>query len=336
MTSKSKRTMAPKTTTALTMTRTSTPTESVTRRSILKSAGLAAAAPAVGVVAASALAPAAHAQPAGDDFRVEQDIVYGRGGEIDLHLDIYHPDPANAKPMAVIHLHGGGFFTGSKAGVATSARMFARQGYVGIAAQYRLTGQARWPAQIEDTKAAIRWTRANADRLNVEPDKIGIAGYSAGGLLALFAAGTADEDRFEGEGGNAGVSSKVQACIAFYAATRANPGLLPDDANPAQLADASPGSHISPDFAPTIFLHGIEDTTIPYTSSVEFFNRLHKAGVKADLHLIQGAPHAYEGRNPDAALASAQAANLFLERVVVNPTDYPPFGFGGGGRRRPA
>jgi hypothetical protein len=115
---------------------------------------------------------------------------------------------------------------------------------------------------------------------------------------------------------------------------------MPDGgATPEALAAASPGTYIDKDFAPTIFLHGIEDTTIPYTSSVDFFNKLHAVGVKADLHLIQGAPHAYEGRNEDAALASAQAANLFLDRLVVNPTDYPPFGFGGpggggpGGRR---
>lgn len=301
----------------------------INRRHFVRSAGALAAVPALGAVTA-------HAQqaPAGV-IKIEEDVIFGKGGDVDLPLDIYHPAPANAKRMAVIHLFGGGFFTGSKQGVATSSRMFAGQGYTSIASTYRLTGQARWPAQIEDTKAAIRWTRANADRLNIDADKIGIAGYSAGGMLALFAAGTGDRPEFEGTGGNAGVSSKVQACVAFYAATRATPGLMPegsgDDA--AALDAASPTSYISADFAPTCFLHGVADTTIPYRSSVDFFNRLHEAGVAADLHLIQGAPHAYEGRNPDAALASAQIANLFLDRLVVNPTEYPPFGFGGRGGR---
>ena len=82
-------------------------------------------------------------------------------------------------------------------------------GYVSIASQYRLTGQGRWPAQIEDVKAAIRWTRANATRLNIDADKIAAAGYSAGGLMALFAAATQDRKEFDGNGGNAGVSTKV-------------------------------------------------------------------------------------------------------------------------------
>lgn len=299
----------------------------ISRRSFVQSAGAIAAVPALGAVAVSR----AHAQvPAEADLRIDKDIVFGKGGDLDLPLDVYHP-AASSKRMAVIHLYGGGFFTGSKQGVATSARAFAGQGYTGIASTYRLTGQGRWPAQIEDVKAALRWTRANAERLDIDADKIAIAGYSAGGMLALFAAGTGDRPEFEGSGGNAGVSSKVAACVAFYPATGATPNLMPEGgADEAALAAASPGTYISADFAPTIFLHGMADTTIPYTSSLDFFNRLHEAGVKVDLHLLQGAPHAYEGRNQDAALASAQVANLFLDRVVVNPTEYPPFGFGGG------
>lgn len=300
----------------------------VSRRRFVQSAGIVAAVPALGGLPAQARAQV----PAAADLEIDKDIVFGKGGDIDLPLDVYHPAAANAKRMAIVHLYGGGFRAGSKEGVATSCRAFAGEGYVGIASTYRLTGQARWPAQIEDVKAAIRWTRANADRLEIDADKIGVAGYSAGGMLALFAAATSDRHEFEGMGGSAGVSSKVAACVAFYPAVGATPGLLPDGADEAALAAASPGTYISADFAPTIFLHGLADTTIPYTSSVDFFNKLHEAGVKVDLHLFQGAPHAYEIRNEDAALASAQVANLFLDRVVVNPKDYPPFGFGRGGR----
>src|SRR5436190_20431861 len=109
--------------------------------------------------------------------------------------------------MAIIHIHGGRFTQGSKAGLASSSRAFAGLGYVSIASQYRLAGQGKWPAQIEDVKAAIRWTRANAAKLGIDADKIAIAGYSAGGLMALVAAGTGDKAEFEGSGGNAGVSS---------------------------------------------------------------------------------------------------------------------------------
>jgi len=211
------------------------------------------------------------------DIKVESDVVYGKGGDLDLRLDIYRPLTGTEKRMAVIHIHGGGFTQGSKTGVASSSRAFARQGYVSIASQYRLTGQGRWPAQIEDVKAAIRWTRANASMLNIDPARVAVAGYSAGGLMALFAAGTSDQKEFEGNGGNAGVSSKVAACVGFYPAVSANRNLLPDGADQAAIDAAGAASRISPNFAPTIFLHGLADTTIPPQSSVNFFEKLRAA-----------------------------------------------------------
>jgi acetyl esterase/lipase len=293
----------------------------ISRRSFVRSTGAIAAVPALGTVAASL----AEAQGAAA-IEVEKDIRFGTGGGLDLHLDVYHPVRANAKRMAIIHLHGGGFSRGNKEGVEIPARAFTAQGYVSVASAYRLTGQARWPAPIEDTKAAIRWTRANAERLNIDADKIAIAGYSAGGLLALFAAGTGDRREFEGNGGNAGISSKVAACIAVYPAVTATRGLMPEghDGEAARAA-ASPGAYISAGFAPSLFVHGVADEVIPYTSSVDFFDQLHTVGVKADLHLFQGATHAFVTRNEDAALAAAQVANLFLDRVVINPKAYPPF-----------
>jgi len=301
----------------------------VTRRGFFQSAGIVAVTPAIGAMAAGAQQPATA-------LKIESDIVYGKGGDMELHLDIYHPPAGAEKKMAVIHIHGGGFTQGSKTGVASSSRAFAGLGYVSVASQYRLAGQGKWPAQIEDVKAAIRWTRANASRLGIDADKIAIAGYSAGGLMALFAAGTNDRKEFEGSGGNAGVSSKVAACCSFYAATGATQNLMPDGSDRGALQAASATSVISPTFAPTIFFHGLGDVTIRPDSTIDFFQKLRTAGVKVDLHLFQGAPHAYETNNPDAALASAQLANLFFDRLILNPKDYPPFaagGRGGGGGR---
>jgi acetyl esterase/lipase len=297
----------------------------VTRRGFVRSAGSVAAITAVGPGLRGAAA-----QSGAEEISVERDVVFARGGEADLRLDIYHPPSGPRKRMATIHLHGGGFDRGSKRGVATSADAFARLGYVSIGAQYRLTGEAAWPAQIEDVKAAIRWTRAQADRLDIDADKIAVAGYSAGGLLALLAAGTADLEEFEGNGGNAGVSTRVAACVAYYPSTIPNERLVPATRSRAAFEGATPATHISPGFAPTMFMHGVEDTTISLEDSLGFFSRLREAGVPADLHLFQGAPHAFEVNNPDAALAAAQVADLFYERLVVNPREYPPFG---GGRR---
>src|SRR5207237_5878805 len=95
----------------------------------------------------------------------------------------------------------------------------AARGYVAIAAQYRLSGQAGFPALIHDAKAAIRWVRANAKTLGIEPQRIAVVGYSAGGYHALFTAGTANRAEFEGAEGNPGVSTQVAVCLAYYPAT---------------------------------------------------------------------------------------------------------------------
>ena len=122
------------------------------------------------------------------------------------------------KRMAIIHLFGGGFSTGSKnAGyIVNDVRALGRLGYTNISANYRLQGQGLWPAQIHDTKAAIRWVRANAAKIGIDANKIAVAGYSAGGMLSLLAAGTNGMAEFEGNGGNSGVSSDVQASIGVY------------------------------------------------------------------------------------------------------------------------
>jgi acetyl esterase/lipase len=253
------------------------------------------------------------------DNKVESDVVYGKGGDMDLRLDIYRPlAGAPEKRMAVIHLHGGGFTQGSKTGVASSSRAFARQGYVSIASQYRLTGQGRWPAQIEDTKAAIRWTRANASMLNIDPARIAIAGYSAGGLMALFAAGTSDQKEFEGNGGNAGVSSKVAACVGFYPAVSANRNLLPDGADQAAIDAAGAASRISPTFAPTIFLHGVADTTIPPRQYHAFAPRGGESGSAS----VQGLP-TLRSQQCRRSSGFRQLANLFFERLIINRENTP-------------
>src|SRR5262249_28349945 len=157
---------------------------------------------------------------------------FGKGGSMDLTLDVYQP-PAGVTPkrLAIIHLFGGGFFTGSKnAGyIVNDAKALGARGYTSVSANYRLQTQGFWPAQIHDVKAAIRWTRANPARLGVEPNRIVVAGYSAGGMLSLLAAGTNGRKEFEGDGGNAGVSSDVNASIGVYplASAQIATGLFP-------------------------------------------------------------------------------------------------------------
>jgi len=309
----------------------------INRRGFVKATGALMVAPAL--VGLPALAAQAQNNA---DLRVEKDIVFGKGGDIDLLLDVYQPPQGvTPKRMAIIHLFGGGFSTGNKnAGyIVNDIRALGRLGYTGVSANYRLQTQGSWPAQIHDTKAAIRWVRANAAKIGIDADKIAIAGYSAGGLLSLLAAGTNGVAEFEGNGGNAGVSSNVQAGIGVYplANVQTARGLfaatLSEQERTMAMEGASPAKYIGKGFAPTIFIHGTADTTVPMTSSIDFFTKLNAAGVPSSLTLIQGAAHAFDNAALDAVEVMAHSVDLFLDRLIVNPKPYAGFGGGGGGAR---
>ena len=280
--------------------------------------------------AAGAAAPAAS---------VEKDVVYGKGGDTDLHLDVYKPTGAANKRMAIVHYHGGGFTGGSKDNLAPRLQTMSARGYVNIAAQYRLAanGAARWPSQIEDVKASIRWTRANASRLDIDPARIAVAGYSAGGHLALFAAATANRAEFEGKGGNAGVPTNVAACLAYYAVTggawegfrRSFP--MPEGSSEEAWKQATPGTYIK-SFPPTVLFHGLADVTVPPESSADFLKLLREANIPSELHTFAGVPHEFVGIF-EFAESTSHLADFFIERHVISPRTYPPFGAGrrGGG-----
>jgi acetyl esterase/lipase len=308
----------------------------LTRRGFVKASTALAAVPALraATIQAQGQAP----PPDIGSLRAEKDIVFGKGGGMDLTLDVYQP-PAGVAPkrMAIIHLFGGGFFTGSKnAGyIINDARALGGRGYTNISANYRLQTQGSWPAQLHDVKAAIRWTRANAARLGIDANRIAVAGYSAGGMLALMAAGTNGKAAFDGDGGNAGVSSDVNACIGVYplASAQIATGLFQQgQATPENIAAASPTTYISNTFAPTIFIHGTKDGTVPVQSSIDFWTRLQALDVRSTLTLIEGADHAFDNSAPDAVEVMAASIDLFLDRLLINPKPYPSFGGGGGGR----
>jgi acetyl esterase/lipase len=299
-----------------------------------------AAAPALAAITASAQPPGGPPPPPDiGNLRAEKDIVFGKGGDRDMTLDVYHPpEGVTPKRMAIIHLFGGGFFAGNKnAGyIINDAKALGARGYTSVSANYRLQSQSLWPAQIHDVKAAIRWTRANAAKIGVDADKIAVAGYSAGGMLALLAAGTNDKPEFEGTVGTPGVSSKVNACIGVYplASAQIARGLFGEGgATPEAIAAASPTTYIGPSFAPTIFIHGTADTTVLPSSSIDFFNKLLAANVPTALTMIQGAAHAFDNGALDAVELMAQSIDLFLDRLFVNPKPYPSFGGGPRGER---
>lgn len=307
----------------------------LTRRGFITASSALAAAPALSALKVSAQGPPA---PDIGNLKVEKDIVFAKAGSMDLKLDVYQPAAGvTSKRTAIIHLFGGGFFSGNKSAgyIINDIKALAPKGYTNVSANYRLSKEGFWPSQIHDVKAAIRWTRANAGKLGIEPNRIVIAGYSAGGMLSLLAAGTNGKPEFEGDLGTTGISSDVNASIGVYplASAQIAGSLWPQgQATPEAIAAASPTTYISDKFAPTIFIHGTNDGTIPVASSVDFFTKLHALKVPTTLTLIQGADHAFDNNAPDAVELMATSIDLFLDRLMINPKPYPSFGGGGGGR----
>ncbi len=273
----------------------------------------------LGIGGASALGFAAQSTTTSNASagKVEKDVVVGKGGDSDLHCDIYRPAAGTEKRMALVHFHGGGFARGSKETLAAKIAPLAARGYVSIAAQYRLSAAAKWPAQIDDAKTHIRWVRANAASLGIDPARIAIVGYSAGGHIALFTAGQPGTD--------------LAACIAFYPQTDVRPvaaALMPPGYDDAAIADASPLAHIKAGYPPTVIFHGLSDVTIPPENSQHLLQILRDAKVPSELHTFNGVPHEFD-THPEFAESCAALTDFFLERQVLHPRTYPPFARGG-------
>jgi acetyl esterase/lipase len=237
--------------------------------------------------------------------REQLDIVYGKGGGEDLKLDLYAPRKLAVPAPAVVVLHGGGWTVGSKNDIRPMARAFAEQGYVAVTVAYRLAPQHRFPAQIEDAKCAIRWLRANAGRYRVDPERIGVVGFSAGAHLALLLGLTGPRDGLEGNGGHAEQSSRVQAVVNCMGPTDlARPGwpaasdkmifaLVGGSREdfPAVYRAASPLTYVRPGAPPVLTIHGTTDALVPYEQATLLHEALNAAGVLSYLETMQNRGH---------------------------------------------
>ena len=225
-------------------------------------------------------------------------------------------------------MHGGAWIMGDKTQLRGYGFLLGREGSVCVASEYRLAKEAQWPAQLHDVKAAIRWMRANADELGIDPDRIAVCGASSGAHLALMAAGTPDDPAFEGEGGNPGVSSRVAAAISFYGPTRLEPGaemlrdslvqLLGEDAGVDEYRGASPINYVSPSYPPTMLMQSNLDEIVPREQSLQFCEALVEQGVPVEMHLFDGVPHMFDGDRRLGRQAAAMV-NSFLDRHLTDP-----------------
>ncbi|MFL2528065.1 MAG: alpha/beta hydrolase fold domain-containing protein [Candidatus Azotimanducaceae bacterium] len=232
--------------------------------------------------------------------KVSKNIVVGKAGKRNLEADLYLPQKHSEKRPALVIIHGGGWHKGSTNGVKGFGLLLSRSGFVCLCPSYRLSPEAPWPAQLEDIKCSIRYLRKNCERLGIDPNRIGAVGDSAGGHLALM---TALETRFEGKGGYAKMSSSIKAVASLYGPTRiqysADGGnlLMGPKATEQDYRSASPLTYCLKEFPPCLLIHGSQDTAVPLSESMKFYEKLESHHRKVELHVFSDESHAFDRRS---------------------------------------
>ncbi len=267
--------------------------------------------------------------------RIERGITYATRGKETLKLDLAMPKEGGPYP-AVVLLHGGAWQLGSRTELSRGGKdaagkpspalieTVAAHGYVVASVSYRFAPKYKFPSQLEDTRTAIRFLRANATTYHLDPTRVGVGGFSAGGHLALLA-GLADKaPEFDGTD-FPDQSDRVQCVVSFFGPTDlslygASPGL--EDAymvpllgkecrtDPAVYRRASPIHHVSRGDPPVLMIHGTADLIVPIIHSERLLAKLRETEVTSELITVKGKGHGWEG--PTAA-KTIQDALRFLD-----------------------
>lgn len=263
-------------------------------------------------------------------IKEEKDIVYGTGGGEPLALDLYSPEGLSAPVPGIIFIHGGGWRSGKRQDYAFYTTRFAQHGYVVATVTYRLKEAGYFPNCVEDVKCAVRWMRANAEKLNVDPNRIAVIGGSAGGHLSMMVGYSSDVAEFEGQGGNEGVSSAVQAVIDIYGPVdftqpeNRDHSLVTNflqgtyEEIPDVFVKASPITYLDPADPPTLIIHGTIDTLVPVEQSDLLAEKFQAMGKRYWYDRIDGWPHAMDVANPVNQRVE-QVSIAFLKEIFGPP-----------------
>lgn len=237
-----------------------------------------------------------------ESFDVAYGEVYANHESGPLKADLYVPTSEGPHP-GVLVVHGGAWYTGTRAQLAGVARRLASNGFTAVAISYRLAPQHKFPAQIEDCKTAVRWMREHADRLKLDPSRIGGFGYSAGAHLVALLGTTDPDDGLEGvDDPSTAPSTRLQAVCGGGAPCDFRP-MPPDNKmlafwlggtpaeQPEQYRRASPAEFVSADDPPMFFFHGEADRLVPAESPQRMVAALRSVGVPADLYIAPKMGH---------------------------------------------
>lgn len=245
---------------------------------------------------------------------IESDVVYGDAGNRPLLLDLYAPKERDEAAPCLVFIHGGSWKGGKKEDYRIYGLHFAQRGYVVASIQYRLSGEAPFPAAIHDVKAAVRYMRAEAESIGVDPDRIGVVGGSAGGHLSMMIGYSSDIEELDGDSGHPGVSSRVQCLVNLYGPTDMTTPYVQEvsksnravraffegtyEEQPASYEAASPLKYVTADDPPTLILHGTVDELVPIKQADLLAQALTDKQVPYVYDRLPGWPHAMDVAQP--------------------------------------
>ena len=240
-----------------------------------------------------------------NDFRVMRDVSYlteDRSEKADFYLPPAIPD--GKRVPAVVVIHGGGFRTLAKDNPreVNICGNLARNGYIAMSIDYALAaeGKPAWPRNLHDCKTAVRWLRANAERLQIDPDRIGVIGGSAGGTLASLVAMTLPSDGLDPVASHGDLSCAVRCAVDLYGVSdiaKWNEDTVLFNKTFAEAPElyrqASPITYVRPGGVPQLIIHGTADETVDVSQSEDFAQALDQAGSPNELILVPGAVHSF-------------------------------------------
>jgi len=263
---------------------------------------------------------------------LETDVVYGEVDGVSLRYDHYRPLGASTPAPVVVVVHGGGWMSGDPSQAAGHGLHFARNGIATVSISYRLAPAHRFPAALDDVRRGLRWVRANAAQLGIDPDRLVLMGLSAGAHLAMLAHLGRDQEALRPElpAELARVSEEVLGVIAHYGPydlTRRSgqPDWDPigqllgeQGADEAWVRLASPAFQAQGARAPILLIHGTNDDLVSHRESERMHASLCEAGKRSELLLLDGAPHAFQMQWRSEANQRANAAmDTFLAQVEI-------------------
>ncbi|MGL4423878.1 MAG: alpha/beta hydrolase fold domain-containing protein [Gemmataceae bacterium] len=267
------------------------------------------------------LAPAAAPAPS---LRWEKNVTFATQESMPMQCDIAWPSGEGPFPVVVV-FHGGAWKYGRRTDTTSFVKTLAENGYVGVTASYRLAPKHKWPAQIIDAKTVVRFLRTNAKKYAIDPDRLGVMGFSAGGHLAAMLGTTTKADGLEGDL-YPEVSSRPQCVVNFFGPTdlmlyTESPGVEQAYFKPflgstsAEMPElykkASPIEYVSKDDPPFLLIHGNFDVIVPIIHSERLHEKLAAVGVKSELLVASGKGHGWG--EPEAARTTTATLKFLQE-----------------------